>query len=210
MRAYVFSWNVRERVASAMSSDGYAQLFYLSLILIALIGWAFAEYRGRMGFALRSALAWGMIFLGVVAGYGLWTDVRADLQGSASVAADGRIAVTRSGDGHFYLDLDVNGTPVRFLADTGATSVVLTRGDAARLGIDPDALDYSEVALTANGSVATAPIRLPEVVLGPYLDQNLRAFVNGGELDISLLGMDYLSAFHVELSGDRMTLWRGQ
>ncbi len=47
---------------------------------------------------------------------------------SATLTADSR--------GHFVVDGQINGGPVRFLVDTGATTIALSSGDAARLGID--------------------------------------------------------------------------
>ena len=59
-----------------MSADTIGQLAYLVLLAVAVGGWLMVEFRGRAGFALRSAAAWGLIFLGVAAGYGLWGDIR--------------------------------------------------------------------------------------------------------------------------------------
>jgi aspartyl protease family protein len=191
-----------------MDGDTIARLAYLGLILAALGGWVLVEYRGRMGFALRSALAWVMIFVAAIAGYGIWSDVKSDLTQSAVIGDGGRIEIPRAADGHFYMTLDINGTPIRFLADTGATSMVLTQADAAKLGIDPAGLDYDGEALTANGAVRTASIRLPRVAFGPHLDEDFPAYVNEGDLDGSLLGMEYLQAFRVELDGNKMTLNR--
>ncbi len=191
-----------------MSSETIAQIAYLGLILVALGGWAIVEFRGRMGFALRAAMAWGLIFLAVVAGYGIWSDVKSDLTQSAVVRDNGQIEIPRAQDGHFYMTLDINGTPIRFIADTGATSMVLTQADAARIGIDPASLVFDGEAQTANGTVRTASVRLPQVAFGPHLDEDFPAYVNEGELDGSLLGMEYLQAFRVELDGNKMTLRR--
>ena len=191
-----------------MSGETIAQVGYLALILVALGGWAIVEFRGRMGFALRAALAWGLIFLAVVAGYGIWSDVKSDLTQSAVVRDDGRIEIPRAPDGHFYTTLDINDTPIRFMADTGATAMVLTQADAARIGIDPASLDYDGEAMTANGVVRTARVRLPQVAFGAHLDENFPAYVNEGQLDGSLLGMEYLSAFRIEIDGPKMILRR--
>ena len=48
------------------------QFLYFSVLLLALLGWLLAEYRGRMGAALRALMAWAMIFLGMAALYGMW------------------------------------------------------------------------------------------------------------------------------------------
>lgn len=191
-----------------MDSEMTGRLIYLLLLLAAVGGWVLVEYRKRMGEALRTAAAWGLIFIGVIAGYGLWNDLRRDVLPQQILSETGRIEVPRAADGHYYLTLDIGGTPVRFLADTGATNMVLSLADARRLGIDPDALVYIGTAQTANGTVQTARVRLDQVALGPHLDEGFSAWVNRGEMDGSLLGMDYLSLYHVELAGDRMILRR--
>lgn len=184
-----------------------AQLVYLILLLLAVSGWILVEYRGRLGLALRTAAAWGLIFVGVMAGYGLWSDIRRDLPMQA-VVQDGAVEIARAADGHYHLTLTINGTPVNFMVDTGASNVVLSRADAERLGIDPDSLAFVGAAQTANGTVRTALVRLPEVTLGPWQDRNVAAFVNDGDMDLSLLGMDYLGRFRIEIAGDRMVLRR--
>ena len=54
-----------------MEGDTLARVGYLAIILVALGGWVVVEFRHRMGQALRMALAWGLIFVGVMAGFGL-------------------------------------------------------------------------------------------------------------------------------------------
>ncbi len=119
-----------------MSSDNIAQLVYLGLLVLAVGGWVMVEYRTRLGVALRTAMAWAMIFLGVMAGYGLWSDIKTDII-PRQMVAEGQIEVPRAQDGHYYLTLQINAEPVRFMADTGATNMVLSDADARRLGIDP-------------------------------------------------------------------------
>jgi aspartyl protease family protein len=191
-----------------MDGDSTARLIYLGLLLAALGGWVIAEFRGRVGFALRTAMAWGMIFLGVMAGYGLWQEVRTDVIPRQAVMDGGEITLPRAPNGHYYLTLDIAGTPLRFMVDTGATNVVLSRDDARKLGFDPATLMYLGQAQTANGIVRTARVELQDVRLGPYTDPTLRAFVNDGEMDGSLLGMDYLGRYRIEIAGDRMVLRR--
>jgi aspartyl protease family protein len=189
-----------------MDGDTLGRVAYLAIILVALGGWAMVEFRQRMGQALRMAMAWGLIFVGVMAGYGLWTDLRTDIMPRQMVGDAGEIAVPRAADGHYYLTLEVNGTPIMFMADTGATNMVLSQQDATRLGIDPDSLLYLGEAATANGVVRTARVVLPLVELGPFRNEDFPAWVNDGEMEGSLLGMDYLGQFRVEIAGDQMVL----
>ena len=198
---------IKER-ALLMDGDSLARLGYLALLLAAVGGWVIVEFRERMGQALRTAAAWGLIFIGVMAGYGLWQDIRTDIAPRQTIMETGEIRVPRAEDGHYYLTLQINGTTVQFMADTGASNVVLNAKDARRLGIDPDALMYLGEARTANGTVRTARVTLPEVALGGYVDQSINAWVNEGALDISLLGMDYLGRFRIEIAGGEMILRR--
>ena len=191
-----------------MDSETTGRLLYLVLLLAAVGGWIIVEYRKRMGEALRTAAAWGLIFIGVMAGYGLWNDLRTDIAPQQMVSEAGTIEVPRAEDGHYYLTLEINGTPIQFLADTGATNMVLSDRDARRVGIDPEALMYLGSAQTANGTVRTARVELPSVTLGPYQDNDFSAWVNQGEMSGSLLGMEYLSLYRVEIAGDRMILRR--
>jgi aspartyl protease family protein len=189
-----------------MDGETLARVGYLAIILVAVGGWALIEFRQRMGQALRMAMAWGLIFVGIVAGYGLWFDIRRDVMPVQAVAADGVIEVPRSPDGHYYLTLRINGTPIRFMVDTGASGMVLGDRDAQKLGIDRESLMFLGQANTANGVVRTARVTLPEVELGPFRNRNFRAFVTEGELSQSLLGMDYLGQFRMEFAGNRLIL----
>ena len=190
-----------------MNGDDFGRLLYLGLLLAAVAGWGLAEYRGRMGQGLRSLLAWGMILVGLMAGYGLWQDIRRDVIASQRETADS-VEIPRSDDGHYYVTLTIAGQPLTFMADTGASGVVLSKADARILGIDPDTLVYAGQSSTANGVVRTARVRLPDVALGPWTEDSLGAFVNDGEMDGSLLGMDYLGRFSIEIADDRMILRR--
>jgi aspartyl protease family protein len=148
-----------------------------------------------------------MIFLGLGVGYGLWHDLRRDIMPFQQVEG-GRVVIPRAPDGHYYLSLNINGQTVAFMADTGASNIVLSPKDARSLGIDPAGLRFLGQAQTANGPVRTARITLPEVELGPFNDSNVIAYVNEAEMDGSLLGMDYLGLFSITMQGDEMILQR--
>lgn len=191
-----------------MDGDILARVAYLGIILVALLGWALVEYRGRLGFAARSAVAWGMIFVGAAAGYGLWGDIRGSVLPVQTVTETGTIEVPRAEDGHYYLTLKIDGVEVEFLADTGATTVVLSDSDARRVGINPDQLAYLGQADTANGTVQTADVSLQDVRLGPFEDAKIRASVTKGAMEGSLLGMNYLGLYRIEIDRDKMILSR--
>ncbi|TNF64230.1 MAG: TIGR02281 family clan AA aspartic protease [Rhodobacteraceae bacterium] len=192
-----------------MSDLQIGHLAYLALLL-AVVGYAFVQNRQGLNKTLQQAALWGLIFLGAIAVFGLWDDIRQTVRPSQAVFADsGRVEVPRAPDGHFYLTLDVNGQPLRFVVDTGATGVVLSRADAARAGLDPEDLMFLGRAMTANGEVRTAPVRLDRMTLGGFTETDLPAWVNEGELETSLLGMTYLDRWsRIEITSDRMVLTR--
>ena len=184
-----------------------ARLVYL-LVLGTFIGFALVASRRHWSKLVRDFAIWGLIFAMVVIAYGFRDTLRRELfPASMTTLEGGSIALGRAADGHFQVDLFVNEHPVRFLVDTGATDVVLSRRDAAAAGIDPETLSFSQMAMTANGRVATAPVRIARLRLGELVDENFPASVNAGALDVSLLGMRYLSRFsRIEIAGDRMIL----
>lgn len=192
-----------------MGADVYPRLIYFVLLLAVVGGYLAVEFRRRPGRVAQQAVVWGLIFVGVIAGAGLWSDIRHNVTPQQSVASDGQIEVPIAADGHFYLVADLNGVAVRFVVDTGATDIVLSQRDARRIGIDTAGLSYFGQANTANGLVATAPVRIERFALGGVTDENLRAVVNNGAMEGSLLGMSYLSRFaNVSFSRNRLLLER--
>lgn len=186
------------------------RLIYLVLLGLMIGGWLITQGRKSWNRTLQQAAAWGLIFGGFLAAYGLWNDISRSVIPQQTVFEDqSRIVVPRSPNGHYYIRADVNGAPVTFVLDTGATSLVLTQADAGAAGLDPDNLTYYGRAMTANGEVRTAPVRLDTVTLGNVTDANIAAVVNGGEMTSSLMGMTYLQRWgRIEIAQDTLTLTR--
>jgi aspartyl protease family protein len=155
----------------------------------------------------RQAAVWLAILFGIVAAY----QYRVELQDFASrvtaglvparpqtvLSADGAVQVTlsKSNNGHFEADGIVNGKGTSFLVDTGASSIVLSYGDAVNAGIAPDSLSFTSPISTANGEAFAANVRLDEIGVGGIIRRNVRAMVaEDGKLDQSLLGMSFLSS----------------
>ncbi|WP_187430388.1 hypothetical protein ROLI_019530 [Roseobacter fucihabitans] len=193
-----------------MDSNDTGRLIYLILLVLMICGWFFTQNRQSMNKTLQQAALWGFIFLGAIAAYGLWDDISQTVRPQQSVFAEaGKIIVPRSPDGHYYIAAEINGAPVRFVLDTGATEIVLTRADASAAGLHPEDLNFTGRAMTANGEVRTAPVRLDTLRLGPAIDQHVTAVVNSGEMSQSLLGMSYLQRWgKIEISGGELTLTR--
>ena len=193
-----------------MEENDFARLIYLSVLVVAILGSVLISRRGAYGKMFRQAGVWLLIFMGLVAIVASWQDIRQSGQTTSfQQSQDGAIIIPKKIDGHFHLTLTINDRPIDFLVDTGASDIVLTRKDAARVGFDPNRLDYWGMANTANGTVRLATIRLETVRLGEFIDKNIRASVNKAPMEKSLLGMRYLSKFSaIEISNDQMILKR--
>lgn len=182
---------------------------YLVLLLLAVGGFLVIELRRQPGRALRLGAAWLMIFLGAIAIAGLWGEIRQTVMPRARVVSDSRIEVPVGNDGHFHLIAQINGAPVSFIIDTGATTIALGPTDARKVGIDPDRLGYTGEAQTANGRVPTATVVLDSVRVGEIEDRKVTALVIRSDLDLSLMGMSYLSRFaRVSIEGGLLILER--
>jgi aspartyl protease family protein len=117
----------------------------------------------------------------------------------------GKVVLAADPRGHFFVDGAVNGIPVRFVVDTGATVVALPRQDAERLGLD---YRHGQRAMThtANGVVPTYLLKLDTVRIGGIEVHNVDAAVIDGGLEQALLGMSFLNRVQLERDGATMTL----
>jgi aspartyl protease family protein len=115
-----------------------------------------------------------------------------DAAAEAEATESGEASIAKSTDGHFWANAEVDGHPVRFLIDTGATAVALTADDARNLGIDPSVLQYQYTVMTANGPARAAQVKLGLVSVGRAGVSDVNAFVIDKGLETSLLGMSYL------------------
>ena len=116
------------------------------------------------------------------------------------------IALQREANGHFYADVQINGSPIRVLVDTGASGIALSRDDAQRAGLAVSAGMFNVVGEGADGDVHGEYVTLDRVSLGPKSAEKVPAVVldAGGQ---SLLGQSFLSQFSsVEIRGDTMVL----
>jgi aspartyl protease family protein len=127
----------------------------------------------------------------------------------AAAASSDRQSVTLAADprGHFFTEGAVNGSPVRFLVDTGATAVALPASEARRLGVD-----YRKgqpgFTNTAGGVVQTFRVRFDRVQLGDIELSGVDGVVIERGLDIALLGMSFLNRLEMKREGQTMTLIR--
>jgi aspartyl protease family protein len=135
--------------------------------------------------------------------------IRLQAGSRAAPASDARQMVVLSADarGHFYSEGRVNGGSVRFVVDTGATSIVLSARDADRLGIDYHKGVVGRL-LTANGPARGWRVKLDRVRVGAIELQQVDAVVTDFGADVALLGMSFLNRVDLRRDGETMTLTR--
>jgi aspartyl protease family protein len=128
---------------------------------------------------------------------------------SAAAGPPDRQAVTLAADpaGHFFAEGAINGIPVRFVVDTGATFIALPGAQATRLGIDYKKGARGAVQ-TANGPATAYQIKLDTVKLGGIELTLIDGVVIEEGLSVALLGMSFLNRVEMKRDGDTMTLTR--
>ena len=101
----------------------------------------------------------------------------------------------------------INGRTVRFLLDTGATTVAMNKSQAKQLGVDYRMTGERVVVSTASQNVKGYRVRLKSVSLGKIKQKNVEAMViDGNHPGPILLGMSFLGKLKVEKSGDVMKI----
>lgn len=175
------------------------------ILLVVLIGGSAAVFvahqlRGKLTQGVFFTLLWVGIALALALGYvyrGALRDVRdrlaMELWPGAVDWSPGVVRVSPDQSGHYVVEALVNGVPVRFLVDTGATTVSLGLRDARRVGIAPESLHFNRTTETAAGSVRVAAVRLDRVAVGQIELFDVAASVNPRNDGISLLGMSFLA-----------------
>lgn len=124
----------------------------------------------------------------------------------AASLQDGAVELQRDPNGHFYADVEINGTQIHMLVDTGASGIALSREDARNAGIATSIGMNDVVGEGADGSVHGEFVTIDRMALGSATAEQVPALVlNGGEQ--SLLGQSFLRKFAlVEIHGDTMVL----
>jgi aspartyl protease family protein len=135
--------------------------------------------------------------LPLVADVGTFSDT---IGGSATLVADAR--------GQFFTTGTVNGRPIHFIVDTGATLTTLSRADAQRIGLEYRGGTPMRTS-TANGVVNGWRVSLASVSVGDMTVRGVDAMVvDNDSLPVALLGMSFLDRFDMHRQGSTLVLRR--
>ena len=150
-------------------------------------------------------IAWLLIFGGLYWFFSAW-DARESNPNTDRVLrlSESEVVLERNRGGHYVAEGEINGKPVTFLVDTGATQIALSRELAHKLNLD---LDSRVTLQTANGIASGHATRLDSVRLGPIVMRNVGAVVtNGIDDDVVLLGMSFLQRLEFTQAGGKLIL----
>lgn len=115
----------------------------------------------------------------------------------------GSLELQRVVGGHYAVEASVNGVPVYFMVDTGATLTAISAELAAHAGITD--CEKSRIR-TANGIKDVCIGTAQEMTIGQFRLKNVKVTYSKGMADTALLGMNVIAQFHMEQQGDVMRL----
>lgn len=180
-----------------MTNDIMLGGLYILMAFMLVLG-ALMARREPFAKLATMALAWVAIFAG---GFILFTfrddlgwvaqRLRAEATG-APVEQDETIRIPMAIDGHFWVTGAVNGEPVRFLVDSGATMTTIGSETAERVGVTITP-GRGQLVRTGNGLVRVASAQAEELAIGSIERDGMRLHVAQGE-DLNVLGMNFLSS----------------
>ena len=179
-----------------MTNDTTLGTVYILMAVMILAG-ALIGGRGRIVRALFASLALASLFAAGFIVFAFRDDLgylgqrlRAEATGEP-VRIGRTLRIPMSIDGHFWVEAEVDGTPVKFLVDSGATMTTIDRATArlAGLSINPQ---RDQLVRTGNGMIRVSSAIAGEVAIGAIERRRVRLHI--AEMDnINVLGMNFLS-----------------
>lgn len=130
----------------------------------------------------------------------------ASVGGGNANAAASSVILYANREGHFLSDCQINGATLKFLVDTGATTVALNSGDAKFANIDYKRGEPIQVG-TANGVVTAYRVTIASLKIGAVtLNQVEGSVLEGGSPSVVLMGMSALNRLDMKRQDIALTL----
>ncbi len=125
--------------------------------------------------------------------------------GGATINTRPSISLTADARGHFAAAGALNGYPMTFLVDTGATAIAISAVEARRIGLDYRSGQGVNVG-TAAGVVPAWRVKFNTVKVGGISVNQVDGMVVESGLSVPLLGMSFLNRMEMKRDGQTMTL----
>jgi aspartyl protease family protein len=181
-------------VSNDLQLGGLYLLMAVMLIAGALIG-----RRAPLARGITSILAFLVIFGAGFIVFSFRDDLHyvaqrleAEATGRPVQLAGDVIRVPLAVDGHFWIQAEINGVPVDFLVDSGATMTTIGRKTAALAGV-PVTNERNQLVRTGNGLIRVARGRAQTMMIGDIERKDVRMFVADGD-ELNVLGMNFLTS----------------
>lgn len=168
------------------------------LMAVMLLAGSLISRRGGFGSALTMMVAWVTIFAAGFVVFSFRDDLGYVAQRLKSEATGTPVQVGKTLripmalDGHFWVEAEVNGVPVKFLIDSGATMTTVGAATAAETGLEPLG-GRGQLVRTGNGVINVARARADTINLQGVERRDMTLFVAEND-DINVLGMNWLSS----------------
>ena len=172
------------------------------IVCILLLISSLAARQLPLAYVAKTALAWVAIFAALFAIFSfrfefksIWERVKADISGTAGQTVSGDvIELRRQDDGHYWVQTEVNGNPVRFMIDSGATITAMNAQTAADSSVDVETNGYPMILDTANGRVAAKRGSVKKLEIGSHSIADHKVVVSDSFGDTNVLGMNFLDS----------------
>jgi aspartyl protease family protein len=180
-------------------TDNMAQWIW-GIGALMLVGSSLVARRMPIGQTLKMALLWVAIFGAMFVlflfrdeGRAIWARAKADMGVQSAQVSGSTLRIQKSDDGHFHVRAQVNGNPVDFLIDSGATTTTLSRVAANRAGVQPSG-GFPVLIDTANGTTQADRAEIADLRVGTIRQNDAKVLIGDGLGDTNLLGMSFLSS----------------
>jgi aspartyl protease family protein len=183
-----------------LSTDqAMGSLWYI--LALVLVGSALIGRRLRLGSLLGMLLAWVVIFCVVLTLFSYRKElgmvknrVQSEVIGTPNQQVEGQaLRVAVAADGHYWVEGALNGTPTRFLIDSGASVTALSESAAKAAGLNVDTTAFPVIMQTANGEVKAHRANVATLSLGPIRAGDLPVVVSPSFGEVNVIGMNMLS-----------------
>ena len=130
----------------------------------------------------------------------------ASIAGANAPANNSPVSLYADQAGHYFGNLNVNGVSLKYVVDTGATTVALNSGDAKFAKIDYEKGEKVTMS-TANGNVSAYLVHINTLKIGTIVLNDVVATVNEGDSPpFVLLGMTALNRMSMKNENAILTL----
>lgn len=196
-----------------MMEDGPSLIW--GVVCVLLLVSSLAARRLPMGQVAKMALAWVAIFAAMFAIFSfrfefqaIWERVKSDFAGTAGQTVSGEaIELKRQDGGHYWLQVEINGNPVNFMIDSGATTTAMNASTANETGVNVDTDGYPVMIETANGTVTAKRGVVQSLEIGPHKLTDHKVVVSESFGETNVLGMNFLDGMKSwKVEGNIMTL----